>query len=60
MVLTNLRVAQPSLFDALAKVNAGFNPIKQLDPKLAVPFGMGMGLTLDESALLLVDRKSVV
>ena len=26
---------------------------EQLDPKLAVPFGMGMGLTLDESALLL-------
>lgn len=24
-----------------------------LDPKLAVPFGVGMGLTLDESALLL-------
>ena len=24
-----------------------------LEPKLAVPFGMGMGLTLDESALLL-------
>ena len=31
VVLTDLRVAQPSLFDALAKVNAGFNPIKQLD-----------------------------
>jgi hypothetical protein len=26
---------------------------EQLDPKLAVPFGIGMGLTLDESALLL-------
>jgi hypothetical protein len=26
---------------------------EQLDPKLAVPFGVGMGLTLDESALLL-------
>jgi len=24
-----------------------------LEPKLAVPFGVGMGLTLDESALLL-------
>ena len=31
VVLTDLRVAQPSLFDALAKVNADFNPIKQLD-----------------------------
>jgi hypothetical protein len=31
VVLTDLRVTQPSLFDALAKVNAGFNPIKQLD-----------------------------
>jgi hypothetical protein len=26
---------------------------EQLEPKLAVPFGIGMGLTLDESALLL-------
>jgi hypothetical protein len=26
---------------------------ERLDPKLAVPFGVGMGLTLDESALLL-------
>jgi hypothetical protein len=26
---------------------------ESLEPKLAVPFGMGMGLTLDESALLL-------
>jgi hypothetical protein len=26
---------------------------ENLDPKLAVPFGVGMGLTLDESALLL-------
>jgi hypothetical protein len=26
---------------------------EDLDPKLAVPFGVGMGLTLDESALLL-------
>jgi hypothetical protein len=26
---------------------------ERLEPKLAVPFGMGMGLTLDESALLL-------
>jgi hypothetical protein len=26
---------------------------EDLDPKLAVPFGIGMGLTLDESALLL-------
>jgi hypothetical protein len=25
----------------------------ELDPKLAIPFGIGMGLTLDESALLL-------
>jgi hypothetical protein len=25
----------------------------ELEPKLAVPFGIGMGLTLDESALLL-------
>jgi len=31
VLLTDLRVAQPSLFDALAEVNAGFNPIKQLD-----------------------------
>ena len=31
VVLTDLRVAQPSLFDALAKVNADFNPIKQLE-----------------------------
>ena len=31
VVLTELRVAQPSLFDALAKVNTAFNPIKQLD-----------------------------
>ena len=31
VLLTDLRVAQPSLFDALAQVNAGFNPIKQLD-----------------------------
>jgi hypothetical protein len=30
-LIADLRVAQPSLFDALAKVNAGFNPIKQLD-----------------------------
>ena len=33
VLLTDLRVAQPSLFDALAKVNAGFNPIKQLDDR---------------------------
>ena len=26
---------------------------EDLEPKLAVPFGVGMGLTLDESALLL-------
>jgi hypothetical protein len=26
---------------------------ERLEPKLAVPFGIGMGLTLDESALLL-------
>ena len=26
---------------------------EELEPKLAVPFGIGMGLTLDESALLL-------
>jgi hypothetical protein len=26
---------------------------EDLDPKLAIPFGVGMGLTLDESALLL-------
>jgi hypothetical protein len=31
VVLTDLRVKQQSLFDALAKVNADFNPIKQLD-----------------------------
>src|SRR5229473_2340978 len=31
VLLTDLRVAQPSLFGALAKVDAGFNPIKQLD-----------------------------
>jgi hypothetical protein len=31
MLLTNLRVAQQSLFDALAQVNADFNPIKQFD-----------------------------
>jgi len=33
VLLTDLRVAQPSLFDALAKVNAGFNPIKQIDDR---------------------------
>ena len=33
MLLTDLRVAQPSLFDALAQVNADFNPIKQLDDR---------------------------
>lgn len=33
VLLTDLRVAQPSLFDALTKVNAGFNPIKQLDDR---------------------------
>jgi hypothetical protein len=32
-LLTELRVAQPSLFDALTKVNAPFNPIKQLDDR---------------------------
>jgi hypothetical protein len=26
---------------------------ERLEPRLAVPFGVGMGLTLDESALLL-------
>jgi hypothetical protein len=31
VVLIDLLVAQPSLFDALAHVNADFNPIKQLD-----------------------------
>ena len=31
VMLTDLRVAQPSLFDALARVDAPFNPIKQLD-----------------------------
>jgi hypothetical protein len=31
VVLIELLVAQPSLFDALLKVNADFNPIKQLD-----------------------------
>ena len=31
MLLTDLRVAQQSLFDALAQVNADFNPIKQFD-----------------------------
>jgi hypothetical protein len=31
VVLTDLRVAQSSLFDALAHVDAPFNPIKQLD-----------------------------
>jgi hypothetical protein len=31
--LTDLRVAQQSLFDALLKVNADFNPIKQLDDR---------------------------
>ena len=33
MLLTDLRVAQPSLFDALAKVNARFNPIKQIEDR---------------------------
>ena len=33
MLLTNLRVAQQSLFDALAQVNAGFNPIRQFDDR---------------------------
>jgi hypothetical protein len=33
VLLTDLRVAQQSLFDALAKVNADFNPIKQLDER---------------------------
>jgi hypothetical protein len=33
VLLADLRVAQPSLFDALTKVNAGFNPIKQLDDR---------------------------
>ena len=31
VLLTDLRVAQQSLFDALAQVNADFNPIKQFD-----------------------------
>jgi hypothetical protein len=31
MLLTDLRVAQQSLFGALAQVNADFNPIKQFD-----------------------------
>jgi hypothetical protein len=31
VVLIDLLVAQQSLFDALAHVNADFNPIKQLD-----------------------------
>jgi len=31
VLVADLRAAQSSLFDALAKVNAGFNPIKQLD-----------------------------
>jgi hypothetical protein len=31
VLLTNLRVAQPSLFGALLNVDAAFNPIKQLD-----------------------------
>jgi hypothetical protein len=33
VVLTGLRVAQPSLFDALAHVDAPFNPIKQLEDR---------------------------
>ena len=33
VLLTDLRVAQPSLFDALAKVNARFNPIKQIEDR---------------------------
>jgi len=33
MLLTDLRVAQPSLFDALAQVNADFNPIKQIEDR---------------------------
>jgi hypothetical protein len=31
VVLTDLRMTQPSLFDALAKVSADFNPIRQID-----------------------------
>jgi hypothetical protein len=33
VLLTDLRVAQPSLFDALAHVDAPFNPIKQLEDR---------------------------
>jgi len=33
VVLIDLRVAQQSLFDALAKVNARFNPIKQIEDR---------------------------
>jgi hypothetical protein len=33
VLLTDLRVAQQSLFDALAHVDAPFNPIKQLDDR---------------------------
>src|SRR5260370_674552 len=33
VLLTDLLFAQQSLFDALAKVNAGFNPIKQIDDR---------------------------
>jgi hypothetical protein len=37
----------------LAGAAAILNPNEELEPTLAVPFGIGMGLTLDESALLL-------
>jgi hypothetical protein len=33
VLLTDLRVAQSSLFDALAHVDAPFNPIKQLEDR---------------------------
>ena len=33
VLVADLRVAQPSLFDALLKVNAGFNPIKQFEDR---------------------------
>jgi hypothetical protein len=57
----NLRVARRHIHHFVPGIviafSAGAGAIltrdERLEPKLAVPFGMGMGLTLDESALLL-------
>jgi len=57
----NLRVGRrhihhfvPGIVIAFASGTAGLlTRNEDLEPKLAVPFGIGMGLTLDESALLL-------